>query len=375
MRIIYISNARIPTERAHGIQIMKTCESFALDNDNQLELVLPKRLNKVKENPFSYYGIAENFKMTKLPCLDLIPFSRHFGNLGLWTESASFFFSVLICMIFKKADFIYTRDKFILGLALFRKNLIFEAHTFPRNYFLYSFLLKRVKGIVVITNSLKESFVGHGISPAKILIAPDGVDLEKFNIKETREECRKKLNLPQDEKIVLYTGHLYKWKGADALIASADLLPGDVRVYLVGGMEKDLAGLRCQRENVKIIGHRPHSEIPFWLKAADVLCLPNSGKEDISRYWTSPMKLFEYLASKRPIVASDLPSIREILNERNAILVEPDNSEALASGIEKALQDEVFSLKMSEAAFSEAQNYTWQKRVQKIYEYFGLDKK
>ena len=157
MKIIYIANARIPTEKAHGIQIMKMCESFALGND--LELILPRRLNKVKAEPFSYYGMAKTFKITKLPCIDLIPFSRHLGNLGLWVESLTFFFPTFFYVIFKKADLIYTRNKFILSLALFRRNFIYEAHTFPNNYFLYSFFLKKTKGIVTITQNLKNLFL------------------------------------------------------------------------------------------------------------------------------------------------------------------------------------------------------------------------
>lgn len=373
MKIIYIANARIPTEKAHGIQIMKMCESFALDNE--LELILPRRLNKVKAEPFSYYGIARTFKITKLPCIDLIPFSGYLGNLGLWVESLTFFFPAFFYVIFKKADLIYTRNKFILPLALFKKNIIFEAHTFPNHYFLYSFFLKRLKGVVAITQKLKNLFLEKGISRPNLLTAPDGVDAAMFALGHSQLEAREKLGLAQGGKIVLYTGHLYKWKGVDTLIAAADFLPKEVTVYLVGGMKKDLASLDCRLPNVEIMGHRSYTEIPFWLKAADVLVLPNSGKAEISKSWTSPMKAFEYMAAQRPIVASDLPSIREIFNEQNAILVEPDNPQDLARGIKKALEDEALSLKIVAQSFREVQNYTWQKRVQNIYEYFGLGKK
>ena len=117
-----------------------------------------------------------------------------------------------------------------------------------------------------------------------------------------------------------------------------------------------------------MVGHRPHGEIPYWLKAADVLVLPNSGKEDISKYWTSPLKMFEYMASGRPIVASDLPSIREVLNGENAILVEPDNPEKLAGGIKAILQNNQLSDRISIKAVLDVQEYSWTKRVQKIWQ-------
>ncbi|MCG2808867.1 MAG: glycosyltransferase, partial [Candidatus Portnoybacteria bacterium] len=118
--------------------------------------------------------------------------------------------------------------------------------------------------------------------------------------------------------------------------------------------------------NILILGHRPYSEIPYYLKAADVLVLPNSGKEEISKSWTSPMKMFEYMASQRPIVASDLISLREILNENNAVLVEPDNSRALAEGIMSALKKDDFSAKILIEAWQNVQKYTWTERVKNI---------
>ena len=366
MKIAYIQNVRIPTERAHGIQIMKMCEALArLGHD--VELIVPRRSNLLKENPFDYYGIRKTFKIRKLPCLDLIPLNKY-GHLGLWVESISFLFFVLLDRPFKKADIVYTRDKFLLPLSFFSKNFIYEAHPFPRNYLLYSLFLKRLKGMVVITQKLKELFIKRGIPQNRILVAADGVDSEKFDIKEAKEECRRKLNLPQDKKTVLYTGHLYQWKGATVLLEAAREMQNVLFVF-VGGAREDVASFKQKTQgfnNVAIIGHRPYGEIPYWLKSADVLVLPNSGKEEISQYWTSPMKMFEYMAARRPIIASDLPSIREILSAENAVLVEPDNPEALARGIKEALQNHQLSDKISARAFQDVQQYTWQKRVEKI---------
>ena len=225
--------------------------------------------------------------------------------------------------------------------------------------------------MVVITQKLKELFVKNGISENKILVAPDAVDLEKFDIKETQEECRKRLNLPLDKKIVLYTGHLYQWKGTSTLIEAARHLPKEVEIYFVGGTKRDLANVKSQMSSVKFIGQRPHSEISYWLKAADVLVLPNSGKEEISKSWTSPLKLFEYMASKRPIVASDLPSLREILNENNAVLVRPDDQESLAQGIKRVLEDKDLAEKISNRAFQNVQNHTLEKRAENILKFIS----
>ncbi len=380
MKLIYISGSRIPTEKAHGLQIMKMCEAFA-QNGADLELLIPRRLNSITEGLFDYYGVKRNFKVKKIPIIDCMPLSRFLGPFAFYLTSASFLFSVFFYAIPRKKGLLYTRDKFFMALAgLLGWNVFYEAHDVPARI-LFRFI-KKAKGIVVLTHHLKRMLMERGIGGEKIAVFPDGVDLEEFRIKESKEECRKKLGVPLDKKVIVYTGHLYPWKGVDTLLEAAENLPDHSFVYIIGGTEKDIENYKLQvvvkisrretrykLQNVKVIGHRPHKEIPFWLKAADVLVLPNSGKYDISRYWTSPMKLFEYMASGRPIVASNLPSIREVLNEENALLVEPDNSTALCEGIERIVTDEKLSKKIAQHAFLDVKNYAWQKRASGIFSF------
>ncbi|XOB41356.1 MAG: glycosyltransferase family 4 protein [Candidatus Nealsonbacteria bacterium] len=370
MKLIYIANARIPTEKAHGIQIMKMCEAFT-ERTDELELLVPNRMNWIKQDPFTYYEVKRSFKIKKFFCLDLIPFDRYLGHLALWIESITFFISILFYVLFKKAGIIYTRNKFLLISALFKKNFVFEAHAIFQNYFLYSLFLKRTKRIIVTSQKIKEFFIENGVPSGKILVAPNGVDMEQFDIKETQEECRRKLSLSLNKKIVLYTGHLYSWKGVDTLARASRYLPEEVMLYFVGGAEKDIKNFKLQTSNLKlnIVGHRPHSEIPLWLRAADILILPDLAVKDILKYGASPMKMFEYMASKRPIIASNLPSIREILNKNNSLLVKPNDPERLVRDIKKVLEDPNFSDKISNQAFQDVQNYTWQKRAGKILKF------
>ena len=368
MKLIYIANARIPTEKAHGIQIMQMCEAFS-DNGAEVELIIPQRINPIKENAFDYYKARKNFRITKLPCLDLIILDKYIGRLGLWVENASFSFFVLLYLIFKKYDVIYIRDRLLLPISIFKKNLFFEIHGFPKRFFLYSFFVKRANGVIAITKELKKLLIKRKNGVNKILIASDGVDIKKFDIQCSKAEARKKLNLPQNKKIILYSGHLYKWKGVQVLVDSSEYLDEKHLMVLVGGTEKDIRELRIKNQelkNISIIGYRPYQEIPYWLKSADVLVLPNSGKKEISKNWTSPLKLFEYMASKRPIVASDLPSTREILNEKNAVLIEPDNPEKLFQGIRKILEDDDLAEKISNQAFQDVQQYSWRNRSKHI---------
>lgn len=379
MKIYYLANIRLPTEKAHGIQIMKMCEAFAFFGA-KVELVVPRRFNAIKEKPFEYYGVKNNFRIKKIFSFDLVKF----GKIGFWIQSFSFAKFAAIYTLLKNPDVIYSRDALpLFFLNFFRKNIFWEAHRGEFN-FMIGRLLKKCRGIVAITRGLKDFYLKNGADAKKILVAPDGVDLKEFNIDISKEKARERLNLPQDKKIILYTGHLYDWKGAVTLLKVAqqfsvsDFQFSDKLLFVfVGGMEKDIKSFKVQAlsfglNNVLFVGHRPHQEMPFWLKAADVLVLPNSAKEKISEFYTSPMKMFEYMASGRPIVASDLPSIREVLEHgKNAVLVKPDMPEFLIDGIKEALENSELAGKISKQAYLDVQNHTWEKRAGQILNFIS----
>lgn len=367
MKMVYIANVRLPTEKAHGLQIMEMCQVFS-QNGFEVELVVPWRLNYIKDDPFNYYDIAPVFKIKRLPCLDLV-YLKLFSVVGFWIESITFLLAARIYLCFRQYDILYTRE---IAVTVFFNKAIVEIHSLPSR--LAGFIYRRAQKIIVLTSFLKARLVQEAnLSENRILVAADGVDIKKFNIKENKEDCRKKFSLPLDKNIVLYTGHLYKWKGARILLQATRNFQ-DVLFVFVGGTKEDLKSFRADIQsaswrtisNVQVIGHRPHAEIPYWLKAADVLVLPNSATEKISSHYTSPMKLFEYLASGVPIVASDLPSIREILNEQNAVLVRPDDPDDLARGIEAVLKNKELAGKIAKNSQAESINYSWNSRVKKI---------
>ena len=120
---------------------------------------------------------------------------------------------------------------------------------------------------------------------------------------------------------------------------------------------------------VEFIGWRKHSLIPLYLRAADLLVLPNKKDGDLSEFYTSPLKMFEYMAAGKPIIATDLPSLREVLNEQNAFFVVPGDSVALARGITMVLNNAMLADRISRQALQEVKNYTWDIRAQQILDF------
>ena len=363
-KLLYILNQRMPTEKAYGIQVANMCSAFAAQGC-AVELVIPARNTRLKDNLYSYYGVPETFAVRRISTLDfyLPGILDRLAFLGKQWLSA---WKLVRHALEQKPDIIYTRDESVAWLASWTiRKLCFEAHTFSRNRMLvYRRLRKLGVRVIVINNALKREFEKIGMLSELILVSPDGVDISKFDIPITQEAARQKVELPLTDKIVMYTGHLFPWKGANVLAQAAREFPGVLFVF-VGGMPVDVENFRKQfggQPNIRIIGQRPYTQIPYYLKAADVLVLPNTSGEAISKSYTSPLKLFEYMASNRPIVASDLSSIREVLNEQNAYIVKPDDPCTLANGIRQALSDSD-SVKLTKKARSDVEQYTWSIRA------------
>jgi len=386
--VLYIANARIPSEKAHPYQILKMCEAF-VQNGMDVELVVPFRVQtsmrmRAIEDIWQYYGLEEKFRITTLPSLDLIFAGSHLPSwieyLFFYLQASTFYvFAVLYSLLRRRGGVIYSRGpEFLFVLSLIKPGwqpqMYYEAHTFPGSRVgkrLRSWVGKRIGGLIVITDKLKDLYMELGVLEDRILVARDGVDLQKFGEETDKEKAREKLGLPIDKSIVCYTGHLFPWKGVYTLADSAKLLQQCLFV-VVGGMDNDIRKFQDYLKaegisNVEVVGYVQPSIVPDYLFAADVLVLPNSAKAKIASHYTSPLKLFEYMASRRPIVASNLPSLREVLRDgENAVLVEPDDPRALAEGIERTLNDAELAACIGRQAREDVVQYTWEERAVNI---------
>jgi glycosyltransferase involved in cell wall biosynthesis len=394
MRLFYISNTRIPSERASAYQVMQMCAAFAA-HDVQVDLLYPQRhaygeWGAIADN-FAYYGVPPSFSMLPVSCVDYIkattidnpqlqatplPRVSHYVQTGTYAAQA------LRRLMAHRAGVCYSRDLSTLSLLRLadpqrRWRLFYEAHTTPEtSWSLWQtrWMAGRLDGIVTITDSIARFYGDLGVPRHMLLTAPDGVDLDRYAKLPERTAARAHLDLPSERPLICYTGQLYRWKGVHTLIAAMTELP-EASLCLVGGAPSELAEMEALvselgLSNVILTGQVAPEIVPLYQAAADVLALPNTAQEAISREHTSPLKLFEYMAAGRPIVASDLPSLREVLRHgENGWLVPPDEPTALAQGIRHVLADAGLAMRLAAAAREEVQSYTWDRRAGGILEF------
>ena len=216
-------------------------------------------------------------------------------------------------------------------------------------------------GIIAITGGLAALMRETFSLAVPVEVIPDGVNLEFFQDLPPRPPGRR----------VVYAGQLYPWKGVEILVEAMRFVAAG-ELHLVGGSEeriqalKELASRLGVKEQVFFHGQVAASEVKNHLAGAAVAALPLT-RDLISACFTSPLKLFEYMAARTPILAADLPSAREILADRqNALLVSPDDPEAWGRGMLELMDNRTLAEKLAEKAFEDVQELTWEKRAEKM---------
>lgn len=371
MKLYYIANARMPTEKAHGIQIAKMCEAF-IENGIDVVLVVPYRSTDTR-SICEYYGLRVEIPLERLPSLDL--YTR--GRLGYAVSSLSFMFSYLVFLVRKKRTgeqfVLYTVDLDTFSssfLTFLHRPLFSEMHSAKRSTFAERMLFKSICGIIAINRIIAEELQNvFPYSRARYIIEPNGVDLTTFPAIE-KQAARAQLGLPQDAYIALYSGRFFEWKGLEILPKAAAIAPA-VRFQIVGGDEEEFKKLSKESlpANFFFAGSRPFNEMPLWYAAADVLLVLGT-KRDVQSYrYTSPMKLFEYFAAKRLIVASKTPALCQIVSEKEVLFYEPDNAQDLARVVESAITQGEYFLSLIEMTSRRAATSSWSARADRIAQY------
>lgn len=379
----------LPTRQANGIQTVRMAEAFAALGLRVSLYYLPQP--RSPENITKYYDIKMPINLKRFPRA-ILPLRKHFKLNGKWSAIPSFVHAFLwsgwVVQLASReaASFYFVREP-MLAWWLGLRNLptVFEIHHdytvggIENPFIRPACGRPSIKSVVAVTEHMRNDLVNFfGVPREKTFALPNGVDPQRFSNGCTRDVARYQLGLAPEARVVVYTGQLFGEKGVDVLVRAAALLK-DVTVVIVGGdpVNKDRLG-RLTREmgaqNVTLVNHVPPTEVNSYLKAANVLVLPHSAKVNESAKYTCPLKLFEYMAAGVPVVASDLPSIREVVRHgENAWLVKPDDPQALAQGIYSILRNDDVAQKLARQATTDIQSYTWERRASEIVKRMSME--
>lgn len=381
MRLLYLADIRFPMERANGIQTAETCHALAREGVH-VDLLVRRTDESSDARCLEFFGLSPH---------DHLRLRRLRTPLG----RVSYLAGAVTSMRRGTADIIYTSDLLIADVAIRLRPghgvpVIYEAHSVasifaeeravnygggspPSRSKLARLdarerrVCTRANGVTTITAGLRDCLAERHGALAPTLVAPDG--------------CRLPVDLPPEARrsvipAVYYIGQLYRWKGVDVAIRAMGHVDR-AELVVIGGLppEPDLDRLRSLTvelslaDRVHFLGFIPPAELDDERRKASIFVIPNLDSVTARRF-TSPLKLFEAMASGRPIVASDLPSFREVLvHGENALLVPPGDAESLARAIENLLADPELASRLTRRAFEDVKAYSWERRARAIADF------
>lgn len=367
MEIYYYASKKFPNDSANSVQILKTCNGIKKSG------FVPNLIGFKSEIYISKSHLYKRYNISPIN-LTLLKYNNNYilNELNLIFD---------LLKNFKKVKIVHTRGLIFALFAkfIFRKKVVYEIHDFVKGN-LFKFLLnlgiKNFDHIIVISNKLKKEF-SDKYNLKNITNLPDGVDINDFNIKESKSELREKYSFSNNLSIVTYVGSFKDFKGFFTFLDSVKYIKNkNVLILAIGGEKtqiKDLNKLYSNySENFRLIQAIEHKEIAKYLKLSDILVIPNSGNENLShnhkvaKYYTSPLKLFEYMCAKKPIIASNVPAIKEVLDSNSAHFIKPDSSNEIAKSIDKLTFDKKYQDKLAQNAYEKVSKYNWDNRGKEL---------
>jgi glycosyltransferase involved in cell wall biosynthesis len=375
MKIAYLSSAAIPSTSAHSLQVMKMCQAMAQEGHAVTLLLPPGEPLPAASELGKQYGIQADFDICRVGLLPIV------GRRGLAMAEASM-------AVHLSPDLAYARGVDIAWAACLRGlYTLLEIHHPPTGRLgpLYLRWLSHPgpgsgwtsARLVVISRRLEEMIrqTYPSLSDRPILVAPDAVDTERYRHLPAPRAARKKLGLPSSFTAG-YFGTLVAGRGVEQIIAMAERSP-DTEFLMLGGEPNAVTDWRnrtADRRNVRWLGHVANADVPMYQAACDALLMPYQRQVTIQDRGNtaeimSPMKMYEYMAAGRVILASDLPAVRVALHERNSILLPPDRIEAWVEALERVRKRPLAVQTLAARARRDVDSLTWRNRVRSILDF------
>jgi glycosyltransferase involved in cell wall biosynthesis len=359
MQIAYCTNVRLPSERAHGHQVAAVCDALAaLGHD--VTIFCPYRKNTVREDYWTFHRADKRVKVQYLGTFDPIdhPFIPKIFQLHVLNRSLKRALrSQLSASSFQLS---YTRTPALLPTLIASKiPTILELHTLPnRGRAAFVDHCNKCALVVCLTTPMKTELVSWGVDAQKVIVEGDAVDLEKF--------ASMPAHTKSDAFTVGYAGSFKTMghdKGVGLIIDAVHQLQSrgeKIAKKLAGGP----AGVI---QDPDYVGYLDQSQLLQMYASCDALIYPapKSGHPYFLRD-TSPLKIFEYMAAARPIIAADLPPVHDILDDSTAYFFEPGNAADLARVLEHIMDHRDEAEKKAQKARKTVENHTWENRMKRI---------
>lgn len=365
MKIVYISPSQIPSKAAHSVHIVKMCEAFA-KNGHEVILINPiKKKQTISEQEiFEYYNVAPIFQI------------KAFSYLKVKGGNIINPLRLIVSLIATKKDIMICRDVTAAAFgALLGNKVIYDAHKivkkkgFERKLILRLFKSKNLIRLTVVANKMKEIYERMGVPSYRIFVIRNGTS-------EVTDNTNISGIVKNGQFNVGYVGHLYPGKGMEII---ADIAPKVVNtcIHIVGGLEEDINLWKTKINSTNIVFHGfvSQSRLSSYINSFDVCLLPNQkkvfgagNKQDIGDI-TCPLKMFDYMAHKKPIIASDLPVLHEVLDSNMALFCNSEDAKAWIDAIQRLRSNKELRETIAENGYKKfKEQYTWQKRARQMIE-------
>lgn len=378
MKIAYCTNVRLPSERAHGHQVTQVCDAL-IHLGHDVTIFAPFRKNVVTTDFWTYYNADPKVKLEYLGSFDPIQSPLLPGVAGLLTLNVLLRRALKSALTPDRFDMVYTRSPALLpSLLSSTLPVILELHQLPRrNKRAFIKQCNQCRIVSCLTSPMRDTLIGWGVSPECLMVAGDAVDLSRFEKPVAVSTARDHFKIQTERLVVGYIGRLKTLgmeKGVSYLLeALKDLHDShDFFGLIVGGPEGDQKEYEAMAQklglsdaDVAFTGEIPASDIPTALAACDIFVMPFPDLPHY-RHNMSPLKMFEYMAANRPIVTSDLPTVRDVLSHDTAVFCKPGDTHSLVLALRWIKDHPAEAAERAAKAAELVKTHTWEERMKRI---------
>lgn len=389
MRILYFSQFDPLRPTTNRISDIRFCEGY-VENGCQVEMITPyvhRHWNIKRSDIFQTYGIEHPFKITLLPTRFKEGTSKWI-TAPVWTTFATAAYirrrlqsrgardrmTVLSRDVNCLVPMLKANTRFSRGMPA---RIVFWAHDFRPGHKTWRWVCQNAAGVIATNSAIvQDVHASLGVPISRMAVSLNPVSTRQVRLQLDKAQVREELGLPRARPLVVYTGKLGpEMREIEHILSAAALLP-EFTFLFTGGKPDAVRfyGNYCAARklgNVVLTGFLDnYTQVQRYQVAADVLVSYYTSQNHLVDY-NYPQKLTEYMLSGNPIVTPRYRATQDILTERNAIFVAPEDPQSLASGIRKGVEDRGYASSLAKCAYRDVQKLTFRRRTKHLLDFLA----